>query len=69
MYAAPYPAPSLLRGRARDAEPAVFARKTGGRSKLYELLRSGTIESVRIDRLRRIPIQALHEFVERLREA
>jgi excisionase family DNA binding protein len=38
------------------------------RSKLYELLRSGTIKSVRIDRLRRIPIQALHEFVESLRE-
>jgi excisionase family DNA binding protein len=39
------------------------------RSKLYELLRAGTLESVRIDRLRRIPIQALHEFVQRLREA
>jgi excisionase family DNA binding protein len=39
------------------------------RSKLYELLRAGTLESVRIDRLRRIPIQALHEYVERLREA
>jgi len=38
------------------------------RSKLYELLRAGVIDSVRIDRLRRIPIQALHEFVERLRE-
>jgi excisionase family DNA binding protein len=39
------------------------------RSKLYELLRAGTLESVRIDRLRRIPIQALHEYIERLREA
>jgi excisionase family DNA binding protein len=27
------------------------------RSRLYELVRSGTIESVRIDRLRRIPTQ------------
>jgi excisionase family DNA binding protein len=39
------------------------------RSKLYELLRSGTIESVRIDRLRRIPPQALREYIERLRGA
>jgi excisionase family DNA binding protein len=39
------------------------------RSKLYELLRAGAIECVRIDRLRRIPLQALHQFVERLREA
>jgi len=39
------------------------------RSKLYELLRASTLESIRIDRLRRIPVQALHEFVERLREA
>ncbi len=39
------------------------------RSKLYELLHAGTLESIRIDRLRRIPVQALHEFVERLREA
>jgi excisionase family DNA binding protein len=39
------------------------------RSKLYELLRAGALESIRIDRLRRIPIRALHQFVERLREA
>jgi excisionase family DNA binding protein len=39
------------------------------RSKLYELLRAGTIESVRIDRLRRIPAQALREYVDRLRGA
>jgi excisionase family DNA binding protein len=37
------------------------------RSKLYELLRAGVIESIRIDRSRRIPIQALRDFVERLR--
>jgi excisionase family DNA binding protein len=50
--------------------PAEAAQALGiSRSKLYELLRAGTLESVRIDRLRRVPIQALHEFVERLREA
>jgi excisionase family DNA binding protein len=50
--------------------PAEAARALGiSRTKLYELLRAGTLESVRIERRRRIPIQALHEFVERLREA
>ncbi len=39
------------------------------RSKLYELLRAGALESIRIDRLRRIPVEALHEFVQRLRKA
>jgi excisionase family DNA binding protein len=39
------------------------------RSKLYELLRAGTLQSIRIDRLRRIPIQALHDYVDRLRRA
>ncbi len=39
------------------------------RSKLYELLRAGAIQSIRIDRSRRIPVKALYEFVERLREA
>ncbi len=39
-----------------------------GRSKLYELLRAGEIESVRIGTSRRIPRPALEEFVGRLRE-
>lgn len=38
-----------------------------GRSKLYELLRSGRIESVRIGGSRRVPRQALEEYVDRLR--
>jgi excisionase family DNA binding protein len=50
--------------------PEEAAKALGiSRSKLYELLRTGTLESIRIDRLRRIPIQALHEFVDRLRQA
>lgn len=36
------------------------------RSKLYELLSVGAIRSVRIDSSRRIPAQALAEFVARL---
>ena len=40
-----------------------------GRSMLYELLSSGQIESVRINRSRRIPVTALEGYVRRLREA
>jgi excisionase family DNA binding protein len=36
------------------------------RSKLYELLASGAIISVRIDGSRRIPLTALEEYVARL---
>ncbi|HJY72507.1 MAG TPA: excisionase family DNA-binding protein [Streptosporangiaceae bacterium] len=36
------------------------------RSKLYELLASGAISSVRIDGSRRIPVTALEEYVSRL---
>lgn len=48
--------------------PEEAARAIGiGRSKLYELLRSGRIESVRIGGSRRVPRQALEEYVDRLR--
>jgi hypothetical protein len=35
--------------------------------KLYELLRAGIIESVRIDGCRRVPREAVEGFVRRLR--
>ncbi len=38
-----------------------------GRSKLYELLADGALESVAIGACRRIPRVALQDFVERLR--
>jgi excisionase family DNA binding protein len=38
------------------------------RSKLYELLASGAIASIRIDGSRRIPLSALEEYVSRLRD-
>jgi excisionase family DNA binding protein len=38
-----------------------------GRSTMYELIRSGEIESVHIGRLHRVPADCLHEFVERCR--
>ena len=39
-----------------------------GRTKVYELLRVGAIESVRIGRCRRIPYTALAAYVDRLRD-
>jgi excisionase family DNA binding protein len=38
-----------------------------GRTKVYELMRLGLIESVKIDGCRRIPTAAVHEYVARLR--
>jgi excisionase family DNA binding protein len=40
-----------------------------GRSKLYELLGDGRLASVRIGASRRVPMSALHEFVDGLQEA
>jgi len=37
-----------------------------GRTKVYELLRVGQIPSVRIGRCRRIPLRAVHDYVNRL---
>lgn len=37
------------------------------RSKLYELLAAGEVESVRIGGSRRIPVDALEDFVDRQR--
>ena len=38
-----------------------------GRSKFYELLTAGAIQSVRIGKCRRVPLAALEEYVSRLR--
>ena len=38
-----------------------------GRSAVYELMGSGRLESVRIGTSRRVPVQSLDAFVERLR--
>jgi excisionase family DNA binding protein len=38
-----------------------------GRSLMYELIASGQVESIRIGRLRRIPLEALSEYVTRQR--
>lgn len=38
-----------------------------GRSKVYQLLQSGQLQSVHIGSCRRIPREALHELLEELR--
>ena len=39
------------------------------RSKLYELLASGAIRSIRIDGSRRVPLNALNDYVNALLES
>ncbi len=39
-----------------------------GRSKLYQLLQTGQLGSVRIGSCRRVPAEALHSFLLTLRE-
>ncbi len=39
-----------------------------GRTKVYELIRSGRLRSVRISTLRRVPATALTEFVSQLEQ-
>jgi len=47
--------------------PVEAAQALGiGRSKVYELLRSGALASVRIDTCRRIPVTALTSLVTQL---
>ena len=50
--------------------PVQAARALGiGRSKLYELLAKGELESVRIGNCRRVPASALHNFLSELTRA
>lgn len=39
-----------------------------GRTKIFELMASGELESVKVGRCRRVPAAALAEYVERLRK-
>jgi excisionase family DNA binding protein len=39
-----------------------------GRTKVYELLRAGIIDSVRIGACRRVPVAALHDYLDGLRD-
>ncbi len=40
-----------------------------GRSKVYELMQTGRLQSVHIGACRRVPAEALHAFLEQLRTA
>jgi excisionase family DNA binding protein len=59
---------------ANDPTPLVLtieqaAKRLGiGRTLMYALVSSGEIESVSIGRLRRIPIECIAEYVDRLRQ-
>lgn len=56
--------PPLLLRVAEAAEVLAL-----GRSKTYELIASGQLESVLIGGCRRVPAEALADFVKRLRDA
>ncbi len=48
--------------------PVAAARRLSiARSSLYELLLTGQIESIKIGRARRIPLDALTDFIDRKR--
>ena len=40
-----------------------------GRSKVYDLIRTGELESVKVGKCRRVPVDALSAFVNTLRAA
>lgn len=45
----------------------VAAQTSFGRTKIFALMASGELESVKVGRHRRVPTAALTEYVERLR--
>ena len=55
--------PKLLLTVPEAAEALAISR-----SKLYELLTSGALRSVRIDGSRRIPLNALNDYIDALME-
>lgn len=48
--------------------PEVMALLRLGRCTVYDLIRSGRLESVKVGRLRRVPAAAVESFVSELRE-
>ena len=51
-------------------KPEAAAAALGiGRSKLFELIAAGQIETVQIGRSRRVPAEALTQYVDRLRSS
>jgi excisionase family DNA binding protein len=52
--------PKLLLTAVEAAE-----QLTVSRTKVYELMAAGTLRSIRIGRLRRVPVDALKDFIDR----
>jgi excisionase family DNA binding protein len=47
--------------------PVEAARRLGiGRTRMFALIGSGQIDSVKVGRLRRVPVAALDDYVKRL---
>ena len=47
--------------------PVEAARRLGiGRTRMFALIGSGQVESVKVGRLRRVPVAALDDYVKRL---
>jgi excisionase family DNA binding protein len=60
------PAPRPLPPRVLLTVEEAGERLGIGRTTAYSLVRSGALESVRIGRLRRVPVSAIDEFAARL---
>ncbi len=59
-------APQQVRGERLLLTVSEATQQLGiGRSLLYELLADGQVESIHVGRLRRIPIDALDDFIDR----
>lgn len=63
----------MMAGAAEHGLPVLLVRPEDaarvlgiGRTKVYELIHSGALRSVRVGGLRRVPVAALDEFVARL---
>ena len=46
--------------------PEAAAALSISRSKLYQLIARGAVESIRIEGCRRVPVTALHDYINRL---
>ena len=61
-------APQEVQGQRLLLTVSEAAHQLGiGRSLLYELLADGQVESIHVGRLRRIPIDALADYIDRQR--
>ncbi len=48
--------------------PEVMTVLALGRCKVYDLIRSGRLESIKVGRDRRVPVEAIDKFVNQLRK-